>query len=35
MILLAIQQHSLPDSRSARMLQPLQQDGWSGGRGGF
>jgi hypothetical protein len=28
-ILLAIQQHSLPDSRSARMLQLLQQDGWS------
>ena len=28
-ILLAIQQHSLPDSRSARMLQLLQQGGWS------
>ena len=28
-ILLAIQQHSLPDSRSARWLQLLQQDGWS------
>ena len=28
-ILDAIQQHSLPDSRSARLLQLLQQDGWS------
>jgi hypothetical protein len=28
-ILLAIQQHSLPDSRSARLLQLLQQDVWS------
>ncbi len=28
-ILLAIQQNSLPDSRSARLLQLLQQDGWS------
>jgi hypothetical protein len=28
-ILTAIQQHSLPDSRSARWLQLLQQDGWS------
>ena len=28
-ILLAIQQHSLPDSRSARLLQLLQQDDWS------
>ena len=28
-ILLAIQQHSLPDSRSARWLQLLQQDDWS------
>jgi hypothetical protein len=28
-ILLTLQQHSLPDSRSARLLQLLQQDDWS------